>query len=256
MPATGHLGGTSLAPGLAGPGAGVRDSDRFVSGRQAARRTGNRSGTAIAATTFALALAAIWLGCSLAVVAVAARTITQLDRRSIGSPFSASLCPVACAVLLAGRLLGEWAERALAGDVGRAGDDFARGFLPRLGDLGSVRNWAAAAAVLLICFMAMIALGGWIWPLPQMSLPAQLLAEAMPSRWAFEGLFLLETDQHRAPLTPRETGPVHNHDLVEEFFPADSERMGVTADAMALGSMLIGLAALAMFISGRSRPDP
>ena len=102
----------------------------------------------------------------------------------------------------------------------------------------------------------MIALGGWIWPLPQMNPPVQLVAEAMPSRWAFEGLFLLETNQHRAVATPVEKGAARNHDLAEEFFPAGSERMGVTADAMALGSMLIGLAALAVFISGRLRPDP
>ena len=102
----------------------------------------------------------------------------------------------------------------------------------------------------------MIAFGGWIWPLPKMSPPVQLVAEAMPSRWAFEGLILLETDQDQAPVNSKESDAGPNHDFAEEFFPADSERMGVRADAMALGSMLIGLAALAVFISGRSRPGP
>ena len=47
LPATGHLARTSLASGLAGPGAGLRGSDRFDSRSvRSARRTGNRSGKA------------------------------------------------------------------------------------------------------------------------------------------------------------------------------------------------------------------
>jgi hypothetical protein len=41
-------------------------------------------------------------------------------------------------------------------------------------------------------------------------------------------------------------------DLAEDFFPADTQRMGPKADAMALGFMLIGLAAAAGFISSGS----
>ena len=47
-----------------------------------------------------------------------------------------------------------------------------------------------------------------------------------------------------------------NQDLVESLFPANSEnRMGPRADAMALGSMLIGLAAVAAIISWRWGPS-
>jgi hypothetical protein len=119
-----------------------------------------------------------------------------------------------------------------------------------------VRNWAAVAAVLLIGFAVAVALGGWIFPLAKMTLPEQLAAGAMPSRWAFEGLLLLEADHHSAPVTDPETDRTPNRDFVEGFFPADSERMGVTADATALGSMLIGLVGLTAFISRLSRPDP
>ena len=70
-----------------------------------------------------------------------------------------------------------------------------------------VRNWAAAASVLLICFVAMIAFGGWIRPLPKMSPPVQLVAEAMPSRWAFEGLFLLETGSTSSARDSEESDP-------------------------------------------------
>ena len=50
--------------------------------------------------------------------------------------------------------------------------------------------------------------------------------------------------------------PDRDHDLAQDFFPAESERMGTRADAMALGSLLIGLAAVAASISRELRPCP
>jgi pSer/pThr/pTyr-binding forkhead associated (FHA) protein len=226
----------------------------LILGRQTAAATWESVGHGIAATTFALALAALWLGCSLAVAAVAApRSALPVGKRLA---ILASLCPVACAVLLPGvywgvGLTGPWP--AMWGVLVMTS---LVGFFLGLVVSNPVRNSAAAASVLLICFVAMIALGGWIWPLPKMSAPVQLFAEAMPSRWAFEGLILLEADQHRAIAAPDETDPSQTHDPVEEYFPVDSERMGITADAITLGSMLIGLVALTLFISGLSRPDP
>ena len=79
---------------------------------------------------------------------------------------------------------------------------------------------------------------------------------AMPSRWALEGLLLLESAHHPAPLIPGGSDIRANRDLAEDYFPADSEQMGPRADAMALGSMLIGLAAAAAFISGKPKSDP
>ncbi len=221
---------------------------------QTAAANGESVGHGIAATTFALALAAIWLGCSLAVAAAAfgGSPIPVGTRLAI----LVSFCALACTVLLAvvywgnglkGAWLAMWGVLVMTSLVG---------FFLALAVSNRARNRAAAFSVVLICFVTMIALGGWIRPLPQMNPPVQLVAEAMPSRWAFEGLFLLETNQYRAVVTPVEKGPARNRDFAEEFFPAGSERMGVSADALALGSMLIGLAALAVFISGRSRPDP
>jgi pSer/pThr/pTyr-binding forkhead associated (FHA) protein len=226
----------------------------LILGRQTAAATWESVGHRIAATTFALALAALWLGCSLAVAAVAApRSALPVGKRLA---ILASLCPMTCAILLAvvywgnglkGLWLAMWGVLVMTSLIG---------FFLGLAVSNPVRNRAAAISVLLICFVAMIALGGWIWPLSKMSAPVQLVAEAMPSRWAFEGLFLLESAQHEVSTTPEETDPSQTHDPVEDYFPADSERMGVTADATALGSMLIGLAALTVFISGLSRADP
>ena len=111
-----------------------------------------------------------------------------------------------------------------------------------------VRSWVASASALMVCCVAMIAFSGWLWPLSNMARPVQLIAAAMPSRWAFEGLLLLEVDARPGTSIP-DGSRDQEHDLAEEFFPADSARMGPAAGAAALASMLIGLGALTVFIS-------
>ena len=69
------------------------------------------------------------------------------------------------------------------------------------------------------------------------------IAGTIPSRWTFEGLLLLESrDPHG--------------EQAERYFPADSQRMGLTTDTLALALMLIGLAGAAAFISVSSRRAP
>jgi len=220
-------------------------------------------GHGIAATTFALAVAAVWLGCSLAVGEFAAGRApghqASADPAKSFVSFGSRLvvlCTLECAILLAivywgSGLKGPWL--AMCGMLVMAS---LVGLLFTIAVSTLLQNRATTAAVLLACLVPMVALGGCFWRLPGMSAPVRLAAAAMPSRWAFEGLFLLETAQHRAPVTPEGTRTAQNHDLVEGFFPADSERMGPRADAMALGSMLIGLVALTAFISGQSRAGP
>jgi hypothetical protein len=86
------------------------------------------------------------------------------------------------------------------------------------------------------------------------SSPAARIASVAPTRWAFEGLLLLESGRHAPSVDLAEAAPERTNDLAEDFFPAGSERMGPNADAMALGSMLIGLAGAAAFISSGSKP--
>ena len=226
----------------------------LILGRQATAANWESAGRGIAATTFALALAAIWLGASLAIAAVAAlRSALPVGNRLA---ILTSFCPLACAMLLAvvywgnglkGPWLAMWVVLAMTSLVG---------FFLGLAVANPIRDTVLATSVVLICFVAMIALGGWLRPLPEMIPPVQLVAEAMPSRWAFEGLLLLEATQHPAPVTAVEMDAGPSKDMVEKYFPAATERMGVAADALALGSMLIGLAALVTFISGFSRPHP
>jgi pSer/pThr/pTyr-binding forkhead associated (FHA) protein len=224
------------------------------------------AGQTIASVTFALALAAVFLGGSLA---AAEWTAGRPPRRPAGVEpaafFSslgqrlgllAALCAVGCALMLTivyqgSDLAGPWlAMCALVLAASLVG--LFLGFLvPAL-----VRNRATAAGVLAACVVLMIVLGGRVWPLPRMFPPVRQLAQFMPTRWAFEGLFLLEAAGRGAPSAAGGGGAPAKQDLAEEFFPAASERMGTRADAMALASMLIGLAAPALVIWGLSRPGP
>jgi hypothetical protein len=120
-----------------------------------------------------------------------------------------------------------------------------------------VPSWAVSGLVLLIGSVPMVALGGWLVPLPKMAVsPLYWAAQVMPSRWAFEGLLLLETARQAA--APPAASGEHPSDaeLVAALFPAASERMGPRAAALALASMMVGLIALAGFISWNAKSLP
>jgi hypothetical protein len=230
-------------------------------------------GQAIATTSFALALAAIWLGGSLAVEELAAgrlparRKVVELAifATTFGLRLATlgALCAAGCAVLLAivhwgsglkGTWLAMWAVLAVTSLIGLFIGLVASASIP---ELATVHSWSVAAAVLLIVFVPMVALGGWSWPLPAIaSTPFRTATDVMPSRWAFEGLVLLESAEHSAPASDAGSNHEENHDPVEAFFPAATERMGARADMMALVSMAIGLASLAAFVSWNARPFP
>jgi hypothetical protein len=216
----------------------------------------------IASITFALAISAVWLGGSLAAWAsLAGRSSSgpgdSLESGILASPgrkFAALvvLCVAQCAVLLA---IVHWGSGLRASWLSMFGVlllTSAVGLALGLVAFSLVRAPMGAMAVLMIAFAAMLMLGGRIGSLAA-SGPGARVAAAMPSRWAFEGLLLLENERREAPTVPVEAGS-DPADLAEGFFPAGTERMGPTADAMALGFMLIGLAAAAGFISSGSKP--
>lgn len=108
---------------------------------------------------------------------------------------------------------------------------------------------ALALAILPLAMVAFWLFGGERRPLPAMASWARVVANALPARWAFEGLLLVESDRNAA-------GGEGRRDLAEAFFPADSERMGERADMIALGAMLVGLVASAAFLSEDAKPSP
>ena len=209
-------------------------------------------GQAVASTTFALGLLAIWLGCSVATLeSTAGRSLSMVQGVDSTKQFLThgarilvliALCAVGCAVVLAivywgsglrGPCLAMWGLMLLASVVG---------LLLGLIVTAFSRTWITTPLVLLVCFAPMIAAGGRLWPLPELSPPICLATSAMPSRWAFEGLLLMEADASPTMPAPDHVPPELSIDLAEPYFRAKHERMGTWADALALAGILIGLA--------------
>ncbi len=217
---------------------------------------------AIASILFWISLAAIWFGLSNALLG------NLLDRSSIQaglSPGGASgliarvvilviLGGLQCAIawLVAASMAGLKAPSAqaiglltLASAVG-----LALGFLIVSLAPGRAPAWGVVgAAIIMLWVFGSPATHLWKSPV------TRIVANALPSRWALEGLLLLESDGHD-PMVSLESSPDRNGDLAEALFPAASERMGPRADALALTFMFIGLAAGATFISAASKLGP
>ena len=215
---------------------------------------------------FALALAAVWLGGSLAAWAsLAGRSVEGrrgFDRGHGSSPLPAArfavlgvLCVAQCAVLLAivhwgSGLSGPWPSMfgvlllasAVGLSLGLAVFSLIRSPGIAVGGLdallrGDDRRWA-----------------GRIWRLPASSPAARIAAVDALALGVRGAPAAGERAGMRRRLTPARPRPDRTDDLAEDFFPAGSERMGPNADAMALGFMLIGLSGAAAFISSGSKP--
>jgi pSer/pThr/pTyr-binding forkhead associated (FHA) protein len=106
-----------------------------------------------------------------------------------------------------------------------------------------------AWAILPLALIAMWILGGQILPLPRMPYWLQTAANASPTRWAFEGLLVLEAER-------RPSGEAG--DLAENYFPADTVRIGPRGSALALLFFQVGVFACTVFLafdSSRGRHD-
>jgi pSer/pThr/pTyr-binding forkhead associated (FHA) protein len=223
-------------------------------------------GQGIAAASFGLSAAAVWLGCSIAVAAIAgglwpvgrAKGDAEPLLLTLGSHLAipTAACAFGCALLLAIVYLGAGLQGPWLFMAGLLVIASLTGMLLGLLISSVARSWQVVAVVLIGGFAFMIALGGWVWPIAGKGLPASLVTGATPTRWAFEGLFLLEWPHHVGPVESSGPLPAPDRDPVEEFFRATSERMGPQADAMALGSMLLGLAAAVAVTSTKPRQTP
>ena len=143
----------------------------------------------IASTTFALALAAIWLGCSLAVAAAAtgplpwpAAPVGTAPLNLFGPPGKrvavlVLLCAFGC-VALGNRLLGEWTEGPNVPVISCGLDGPLIGMFLGLVVTVLAPMPAITAMVLLAIFIVMAMVGGRFWPLPRMSPAMRLVADA------------------------------------------------------------------------------
>jgi hypothetical protein len=217
---------------------------REVKGDVAPEKWAAVSGS-LGTTLFLMALAALWFGASNAVREVVGEWAVYHRERMVnlrivpyvGSKFAVlgGLCLVQCLTLLA---------------ITDAGCDFKAPWLGLLGvlllsalvgtALGLVlsalaRTSEVAIALLPIVLLPMVILGGAIQPAHKMHRFSRLLCQVVPTRWAFEGLVVLEAG-HR-PLSPAPTDEAKK-DMAEAYFPKETHRAPAWAPPAILGGML------------------
>jgi hypothetical protein len=237
------------------------------------------SAQAVATTMFLLALAAIWFGCSNAAREIVAERAILRRERMVGLSLTAYLASklvvlaglggIQCGILLAivGRgcgleapVGGAWLTLFLAANVAAV-----------IGLCASAlaRSAETAAGVLPLVILPMVILGGILLPLADLPGPAAVLADAMPSRWAFEGLLVPEADARPTlelppPAEPTEPEPrsepgrTRVEDLAEPWFPRAGWRSGSDTPGWMLVAMWgLGVVTLKLLLErgelGRSR---
>lgn len=176
---------------------------------------------AVSTTVFLLALAALWFGCSNSARGIVGewaiyhreRMVNLKIPSYVGSKFAVlgALCLVQCVVLLTVVYWG-------TGMKGPWIATFALLLLTSLVGLGIgllvssvARTSEVAIALLPLILLPMVILAGVMQPIHKMNRAVGLLAQVMPSRWAFEGLLLVEIDDRPTwtpPSPPTLPGPM------------------------------------------------
>jgi ABC-type multidrug transport system ATPase subunit/pSer/pThr/pTyr-binding forkhead associated (FHA) protein len=198
---------------------------------------------------FLMVLAALWFGCSNSAREIVGEWAIYHRERMINLKIPAyvagklavlgALCLVQCACLLGvvglfSRLRGDWPTMLgilwLAALIG-----VAVGLLIS----ATARTPEIAISLVPLVLLPMVILGGMLEPTHQMNDPVRWLAGGMPSRWAFEGVLLVESRKFPSP------PDIALVDLAQPFFPlADRSTLaGVTAVSYAMLALLIGATA-------------
>ena len=191
---------------------------------------------------FLMVVAAIWFGCNNAARDIVGEwTVYQRERMvSLKLPsyvfskltVAAMLCLFQCSILLG---------------IVSLMCDLKAGFLQTLGILylaslvgaalglgvsAVAPTTEAAIAMLPLILLPIIALGGGMYPINKIPPPVRRIAEAVPSRWAFEANLVLEAASQ--PVNP---SPVPPEDLAEQRFPKTERRNPFAKCAAVLGGM-------------------
>jgi len=228
---------------------------------------------ALGVTAFLMALSALWFGCSNAVREIVAewaiyhreRMVNLKIPSYVASKFTVlgGLCLMQCTVLLGITHWGcalkapWWSMVALLFLVSLVG--VALGLT-----LSAVaRTSEVAIALLPIILLPMIILGGVLQQLYEMHRAGQFMSHCMASRWAFEGMLVLESEYrpkmstlahlesalHASATTEKVASSVIGlaeqdagaRDMAEHYFPKGKHRAGVEASAMVLTCQLLVL---------------
>jgi len=226
---------------------------------------------ALATTGFLVGLAAIWFGCSNAAREIVGERAIYRRERAVGLSRAAYLA--AKVVVLAG-LAAVQCGTLLAivhGGCGLRADParlfltlwLAAGAATALGLCASaaVRSAEAANGILPLVILPMVILGGILLPLSELPGPTALLADALPSRWAFEGVFVAEADARPDielpdPDRPADAGAARVADMAEAWFPVAGWRSGRDTPARMLAVFwCLGLTTLWLLMARREARD-
>jgi ABC-type cobalamin/Fe3+-siderophores transport system ATPase subunit len=204
---------------------------------------------ALGKTLFLMALAALWFGASNAVREIVGEWAVYHRERMLNlriGPYVASkfavlgtLCVLQCLTLLivvhlACGLLGPplliFTMLMLSALVGTT-----------IGLILSAlaRTSEVAIALLPIVLLPMVILAGAIQPIHEMSTPTRWVSKAVPTRWAFEGIILLEAPKRPTWRKPTAPGAKREpaQDMAEPSFP-EKER---NSPALAAASLVVML---------------
>ncbi len=214
---------------------------------------------------FLMAIAALWFGCSNAAREIVGEWAIYRRERMVNlkipsyvaSKFTVlgGLCLLQCLMLLGIVTLGcdlkgvGWAMLGMLMLVALVGT--------ALGLLVSALAKTSEVAIALVplILIPMVVLGGAMQARHKMNEPMKATSQVIPSRWAYEGLMLLETERRpKAPrpdpatnqspaTTPPQTVPspeAKPMDFAEDRFPMN-ERSTAPECALALGGMLAAL---------------
>ena len=217
------------------------------------------TGPAVATILSLMSLAATWFGLSTAVFGLLLDPHRPDGRAPGDSGFWLSRWAILGAVCLGECLLASVVAFPLGG---------LKGFgLPVLGLLMLATGVGSTVGTLIVLLaprpafawaglgVALVALGllgGGPGALPRSAGIIRLASNAAPSRWAFEGLLVSEAEA-RPMVEASKDGPAR--DLAEDYFPVETDRMGMKADALALASMLLGLSGVGLFLVRFSGAD-
>jgi pSer/pThr/pTyr-binding forkhead associated (FHA) protein len=209
----------------------------------------------LAETMFALSLGSVWLGLLGSGLLHAARLHPPgREGSSLASSLATTLALGAGALLVAtAATVGLISLR-----VSLVGDGFAIIALAALTAfasfclgrvlIGLTGRLTVASVIAGVLFFLMAGLGGPRWPLTVLNPVVRSVTGLFPSRWGFEGLLLLNTEE-ATPDDPTRSPD----DLAEPYFPAETERTGTTTCATALVLIVVGLILAETVISASER---
>jgi len=220
---------------------------------------GRDGGATPAKALFVMVIAALWFGCSNSAREIVSEWAIYHRERMVNlkiPSYVASkltvlgvVCVVQCLLLLgivhggcdlAGPWIGSFFLLLLTALVGVA-----------MGLLISAlaRTSEVAISVVPVILLPMVILGGMLRRLGEMSGPMTALAHLAPSRWAFEGLLILESGARPLPADPgtADAAAAAVPDLAELFFPL-ADRSGLPFTLFVLGLLLAVLLAAVLGI--------